>query len=102
MKETLHAFERIRRPRTYTLPPEEMAAILELLEGIWYHYDLDDDGPFIYRLPERRSEAIDVTSGDTTGLSGSHVGCIYRAISYCAGQFGRPCNRRQPSRFSMI
>jgi len=31
--------------RSYTLPPEEMAAILELLEGIWYHYDLDDDGP---------------------------------------------------------
>jgi hypothetical protein len=29
--------------RSYTLPPEEMAAILELLEGIWYHYDLDDD-----------------------------------------------------------
>ena len=24
--------------RSYTLPPEEMAAILELLEGIWYHY----------------------------------------------------------------
>ena len=31
--------------RSYTLPPGEMAAILELLEGIWYHYDLDDDGP---------------------------------------------------------
>ena len=31
--------------RSYTLPPEETAAILELLEGIWYHYDLDDDGP---------------------------------------------------------
>ena len=31
--------------RSYTLPPEEMAAILELLEGIWHHYDLDDDGP---------------------------------------------------------
>ena len=31
--------------RSYTLPPEEMAAILELLEGIWHHYDLDDGGP---------------------------------------------------------
>jgi hypothetical protein len=31
--------------RSYTLPPQEMAALLELLEGIWYHYDLDDDGP---------------------------------------------------------
>jgi hypothetical protein len=31
--------------RSYTLPPEEMAAILELLQGIWHHYDLDDDGP---------------------------------------------------------
>ena len=31
--------------RSYTLPPQEMAALLELLEGIWYHYDLDDDSP---------------------------------------------------------
>ena len=31
--------------RSYTLPPEAMTAILELLEGIWCHYALDDDGP---------------------------------------------------------
>jgi hypothetical protein len=30
-----------------------MAAILELLERIWYRHDLDDDGPFIYRLPKQ-------------------------------------------------
>jgi hypothetical protein len=37
----------------------------------------------------RTEEVIDLTSGDTTGLSGSHVGSCYRALSYCAGQFGR-------------
>ena len=82
-------------PKIYALPADGMAAVLNQLENIWLDRGLEDDNAHIRRSrrqPNDRRRKL-TTSGDATGLSGSHVGGIYRP---CVRDSAREFSSSQP------
>ena len=70
-------------PNIYALPADDMAAAIK-------HDSLVTTDPSSVgeRSSQRTGEGTFWTSGDTTGLSGSHVGSIYRpGVRNSAGEF---------------